>query len=294
MLTAPPTHAPQPPPGACWLLDAHVLLHRYHHAAGVEFHKGKQVHAVRGLARLVTKIREQHQPHAMALVFDSPSSSYSGRRDLLPSYKANRKPTPPELLEQIEMARAWMPERYGCDAIRVDDHEADDVIASLALSTRKAGYSVCLSTTDKDLYALISDDSPPIAVYNRATGKGCQGWRLYTEADVRDRFGVAPNRLLDWLALVGDDSDNVPGVPGVGEKTAAELLRQYGDLHTLLSVSSSVKQERVRLALREHGPVVKSIRKLLDPVVIPPDLLVRGIHAARPVLSSSPRAPAHP
>ena len=274
--------APQPAPGAMWLLDGNNLMHRYFHAAPVEMQDGRQVQAVRGLARLIQRIRAQYEPERIGVVFDDSRESYSGRRDLLPTYKITRTAIARDLSTQIELAYEWLPaKQYSCDTIRVEGFEADDVITTLALSTRTAGYSVYLVTSDKDMHALISDDHPRVAVYNRATGKGAEGWRLYEEADVLARFGVRPNRLLDMLALAGDAADNIPRVPGVGAKTAADLITQYGSLEVLLGVISTVKRDALRRALREHAAAIRLARRVLEPVSVPPDLIVKSIrHAA--------------
>lgn len=274
---------PQPQGGAVWLLDAHNLLHRYFHAMPVEWHAGRQVHAVRGLRGLLVRIREQHGPKAIGIVYDA---GHSGRGDLLPGYKLGRAPTPPELDLQIDLARTYLP-TYGCETIQVDGYEADDVIASLALSARAGGDRVYLVTSDKDLMSLVSDSDPEVAVYNRATGKKAEGWRLYQEADVLARLGVRPNRVLDLLTLVGDDADNIPGVPGVGPVIAAELLRVYGDLPTLLGAIGSVKRPAVKLALREHADQIRLARQVLEPVILTPAKIMESIRAQ----SSQPTPP---
>lgn len=281
--------APQPAGGAVWLMDAQNLLHRYHHAAPVRVNsRGQQVHAVQGLAHLATRIREQHEPKAIGVVFDA---GHSGREALLPEYKAGRAPPPAELVTQIEMAHEFLPAKgIGVSTIRVDGYEADDVIAEMTLRARAAGDRVYLVTSDKDLMALISDDTPEIAVFNRATGKGAEGWRLYQETDAEKRLGVRPNRILDLLALTGDDADNIPGVPGIGPKTAAELLKQYGALDVLLSVISTVARKLVREALREHAEQIRLARRVLEFVRVPPTAIMESIRHAptpRPALAPS-------
>jgi len=261
--------------GAMWMLDAHNLLHRYHHAAPVQLHGGRQVHAVRGLAALVTRLRRQYQPAGVAVVFDAGDS---GRGIILPGYKAGRSPTPPELLEQIEMARTYLP-RFGCDTIMAEGFEADDVIATLATSAMAAGHNVVIVTGDKDLHALIRDERPCCAVFNKIAGRD-QDWRFYEETAVVERFGVGPRQLLDLLALTGDDSDGIPGVPGVGRKTAAELIQSYGSLEQLIGLISTVKREGLRLKLREHVEAARFARRLLEPVTVPGHAMQAGLRPA--------------
>lgn len=265
----------RPHPSAVWLLDAHNLLHRYHHAGSVQLQGGRQVHAVRGLASLVTRLRREHRPSGVAAVFDA---GHSGRADILPEYKSGRSPTLPELVEQIGMAHTYLP-RFGCDTIRVDGYEADDVISTLAVAMRAAGTPVYVVTGDKDLHALISDAEPHCAVFNRPPGKGSD-WRLFDESSVLKRFGVAPFQLLDLLALTGDDSDGIRGVPGIGPKTAADLIKAYGSLDHLLGLISTIKRETLRLKLREHVETARLARRLLAPVAVPPDLIQAGLRAA--------------
>jgi DNA polymerase-1 len=264
-----------------WLLDAHNLLYRYHHAMPTEVHRGRQVHAVRGLARLVERLIAQHGPGWIAVVFDGRGDHYSGRRDLLPNYKAHREPAPAELVEQIDMAREWLPRRVDCSTVRVDDYEADDVIVTLALQARAAGHSVYLITSDKDMHALISDADPEVAVFNRAAGKGAEGWRLYQETDVLERFGVPPDRLLDFLALCGDDSDNIPGVPNVGPKRAAALIDRWGSVARLIEMVGAVEPRRLRETLRLHADQVLLARRVLEPVSVPLPLIHRSLHDYR-------------
>lgn len=294
--------AAQPRGGAAWLIDGNNLMHRYFHAAGVEYNAaGQAVHAVRGLTRLIRKIKAQHGPAVIVAVFDGTGPGadddrrYSGRREIYPLYKILRDPMPTDLAAQIELACAWLPDpRIGCDTVRVEGYEADDVLVTLALSLRGAGHSVYLVTSDKDLHASISDDAPRVAVYNRATGKGAQGWRLYEEADVHARFGVRPQQLLDMLALMGDEADNIPGVPGIGPKTAASLITQYGSLALLGDLISTVKRERLRPLLRAHVEQIRLARRLLEPIPVPLDLIHRSTrYVADPTRQarSSPTSP---
>jgi DNA polymerase-1 len=285
-----PESSTQPRPGAVWIFDAQNLLHRYHHATPVQVNgAGQQVHAVRGLAALVTRVREQHGPKCMAAVFDA---GHSGRAEILPEYKAGRSPPSLELTAQIEMACEHLPaKRIGLDTIRVEGFEADDVIAVLALSARAGGDRVYIVTGDKDLLALVSDEQPEIAVYNRVAGKSGEGWRLYREADVRAKFGVAPNRVHDLLALTGDDADGIPGVGGVGPKTAAELLTQYGNLETLLSVISTVRRASIREALRASVDQIRLARRVLEFTPVPPARILESINASPSHAAPAPRHP---
>jgi len=256
-------------PRTMFLLDAHNLLYRYYHAAPVQMHQGHNVNAVRGLRSLVTRLLS-YGPGAVTIVFDG-GGSCSGRKDLLPAYKAGRTDMPDDLRYQVELARDYMP-RFGASTVRVDGYEADDLIASLALPAREAGHRVYLLTSDKDMLSLVTDALPPIHVYTRIG----DGWRIVKEAGVQERLGVPPGKVLDMLALCGDKVDGIPGVPGVGDKTAAELILQYGSLKTLFDLLPTLKRQGLKDKLREHRAGIDLARRLLEPVSVPIDAIAQG------------------
>lgn len=256
-------------PRTMFLLDAHNLLYRYYHAAPVQMHQGHNVNAVRGLRSLVTRLLS-YGPGAVTIVFDG-GGSCSGRKDLLPAYKAGRTDMPDDLRYQVELARDYMP-RFGASTVRVDGYEADDLIASLALPAREAGHRVYLLTSDKDMLSLVTDALPTIHVYTRIG----DGWRIVKEAGVQERLGVPPGKVLDMLALCGDKVDGIPGVPGVGDKTAAELILQYGSLKTLFDLLPTLKRQGLKDKLREHRAGIDLARRLLEPVSVPIDAIAQG------------------
>ena len=256
-------------PRTMFLLDAHNLLYRYYHAAPVQMHQGHNVNAVRGLRSLVTRLLS-YGPGAVTIVFDG-GGSCSGRKDLLPAYKAGRTDMPDDLRYQVELARDYMP-RFGASTVRVDGYEADDLIASLALPAREAGHRVYLLTSDKDMLSLVTDALPPIHVYTRIG----DGWRIVKEAGVQECLGVPPGKVLDMLALCGDKVDGIPGVPGVGDKTAAELILQYGSLKTLFDLLPTLKRQGLKDKLREHRAGIDLARRLLEPVSVPIDAIAQG------------------
>lgn len=256
-------------PRTMFVLDAHNLLYRYYHAAPVQMHHGHNVNAVRGLRSLVTRLLS-YGPGAVTIVFDG-GGSCSGRKDLLPAYKAGRTEMPDDLRYQVELAREFMP-RYGASTVRVDGFEADDLIASLALPAREAGHRVYLLTSDKDMLSLVTDALPPIHVYTRIG----DGWRVVKEAEVQERLGVPPGKVLDMLALCGDKVDGIPGVPGVGDKTAADLILQYGSLKTLFDLLPTLKRQGLKDKLREHRAGIELARRLLEPVPVSIDAIAQG------------------
>ncbi|HEV3266624.1 MAG TPA: DNA polymerase I [Acidimicrobiales bacterium] len=187
---------------------------------------GIVTNAVHGFSSMLVNLVRDHEPSGLAVAFDLPGDTF--RDDVVDDYKAGRAETPNDLLPQFDMIRALL----GVLAIPVVDavgYEADDVIATLATEARDRGQTVIIVTGDRDSYQLVED--PFIRVlYNR---RGVSDYVLYDEAGIRERTGVTPEKYPLLASLRGDPSDNLPGVPGVGEKTAAKLVNEYGDLDSL-------------------------------------------------------------
>jgi DNA polymerase I len=243
------------------LIDAHNWLHRFHHAMPPQIHRGRNVAAVRALRDLAQRMMRQLRPSHVVAVFDAGDA---GRSRMFAGYKAGRSETPAELQYQIDVARDHLP-RFGTPTIRVDGYEADDVIASVAARLRVAGTAVHVVSGDKDLCALVVDADPSVTVH----AKRGEGWEQVHETDVRGRFGVPPCLVLDLLALAGDDSDGIPGLPGIGPKTGAELLNTYGDLEVLLRSAPLLSRERLRLLLQEHADAARLYRRVLEFAAVP-------------------------
>jgi len=204
--------------------------------------QGRPTNAVYIFVTMLRKLMNDHHPEFIAASFDLPGRTF--RDDLVSDYKANRAPMPDELAEQIPMVHA------ACEALCVpiltsDRYEADDVIGTLATKAVAAGFDVAIVTGDKDFFQLVHDG---IKVYNP---KEEGTW--YDAAGVKEKFGVAPEQVVDVLALMGDTIDNIKGVPGIGEKGARELIAQYGTLENLLAHGSDVKNKRYREGLLAHA-----------------------------------------
>jgi DNA polymerase-1 len=179
----------------------------------------------------------------------------SRRMELLPEYKAHRPPTPPELVQQLEIMNDLIP-LLGWPVIRQHDEEADDVAASLAVATAAIGGTARILSNDKDLLQVVG---PGIGVIRSSPRETL----LVGEAWVRERWGIRPDQIVDFLALQGDSADNIPGVPGVGEKTATELIRNYGSLDALEAGLDSVKSARIRESLRTHMGVARRNQQII-------------------------------
>jgi DNA polymerase-1 len=222
---------------------------------------GIVTNAVHGFTSMLHNLVRDHRPRGLAVAFDLPGGTF--RDDVVSDYKAGRSATPADLLPQFEMIRSLLG-KLAIPVIEAEGFEADDVLATLATEARDRGHDVMLVTGDRDAYQLVED--PHIRVlYNR---RGVSDYALYDEAGIVERTGVRPELYPILAALRGDPSDNLPGVPGVGEKTAAKLVNEYGDLDTLFAHLDALSPKlRENLALHED-------RVRLNAEVIP---LVRDV-----------------
>jgi DNA polymerase-1 len=254
-----------------YVLDALNFLFRAFHALPpLKTTKGEQTGAIYGLCQMLLKIEREERPTHLTCVFDAPGENFRNR--IYAEYKAHRPPMPPELAGQISMVRTVV-EAFGLTTLEVPGFEADDVIATLARIATAAGMEVVICSSDKDLTQLCSSEVSVLdTMKNRRIGP----------AEVKEKFGVGPERVGDVLALMGDSIDNVPGVDGIGPKTAADLINKYGTLENLLEHASEVKGKRgealcaarelVRtsrelVALRDDAPLPKTLAELhrVDP-----------------------------
>ena len=212
--------------------------------------RGEPTGAVRGVLSMLYKLLDDYEPERIAVVFDAPGKTF--RDDLYSDYKANRPPFPPDLKAQIEPILEAV-EAMGLAILRIDGVEADDVIGTLAEKASRAGLTTVISTSDKDMAQLV-DERTSLVNTMTDTEMGPEG--------VREKFGVAPDRIIDYLALVGDNVDNIPGVPKVGPKTAVKWLDNYGDLDTLIERADEVGGV-VGNRLRENLDVLPLYRTLV-------------------------------
>ncbi|MGE0450739.1 MAG: DNA polymerase I [Vicinamibacterales bacterium] len=213
---------------------------------------GIPTNAVYIFVTMLRKLLKEHAPAFIAASFDLPGRTF--RDDLAADYKANRKPMPDELAGQIPLVHRAC-EALGVPIITHERYEADDVIGTLATRAVAAGYGVVIVTGDKDFFQLVGDD---IRVFNpRDDGT----W--YDASGVKEKFGVAPEQVVDVLALMGDAIDNVKGVPGIGEKGARDLVATWGSLDALLEHAAEVPQKKYREALLAHAADAHSSRELL-------------------------------
>jgi DNA polymerase-1 len=207
------------------LLDGHSLAYRAFYALPTDLATpaGTITNAVYGFTSMLVKVLTDEQPDYLAVVFDAPGRTY--RHDLDGDYKGNRKETPDIFVPQMPLIREVV-EALHIPVLQVEGVEADDVMATLATRADDEGIDAILVTGDRDSYALVHDPHVKV-LYNR---RGVSDYALYDEAGILERTGVTPEQYLDYAALRGDPSDNLPGVPGIGEKTASKLVATYGNL----------------------------------------------------------------
>ncbi len=215
------------------------------------------------LLNLIEKALADKADDYLAVIFDAASTSF--RNAIYPEYKANREDPPDDLVPQFALVREAT-RALGLPCIELPDYEADDIIAAYAKAAAREGFKVTLVTSDKDMMQLIGDG---IAMHDPMKDKPIG------RAEVIEKFGVPPEKVIDVQALCGDSTDNVPGVPGIGVKTAAELISTYGDLETLLARASEIKQPKRRETLLANAENARLSKRLvtLDPNVPLPEPL---------------------
>jgi DNA polymerase-1 len=247
-----------PAPGApdvLYLVDLSGYLFRAYHALPpLSSTRGEPTHAVLGTVNMLQKVVGDRKPHMLAIAMDSRGPSF--RRELDARYKATRPAPPPDLSQQVarveEIARAW-----NAACFSVAGLEADDLIAAATARALSEGWRVVIVSSDKDMMQLVHDDDERVVLWDSMRD------RVFGPAEVREKFGVAPSQVRDFLALTGDTSDNIPGVPGVGPKTAADLLGQYGSLEGIYARLGEVTKPKLRESLREHEDDARVSQKLV-------------------------------
>ena len=253
-----------------YLIDGSGFIFRAFHALPpLTRSDGTPVNAVLGFSNMLWKIlRETDADHA-AVIFDTARLTF--RNEIYEPYKANRGETPEELIPQFPLVREAAA-AFNLASIELEGFEADDLIAAYADAARALGARVTIVSADKDLMQLVESDSVVMYDYfkNREIGPD----------EVHERFGVGPERVIDVQALAGDSTDNVPGVPGIGVKTAAQLINDYGDLDQLLERAEEIKQPKRRQNLIEHAEMARISRDLVTlrrdaPLPMPLEALAR-------------------
>lgn len=232
------------------LVDGSSYLFRAYHALPkLTSSRGEPTGAIHGVLNMITKLMGEEGTEHFAIVFDAPGKTF--RDDIYPKYKANRDAMPEDLRAQIDPLLDTIP-AMGLPLLRVEGVEADDVIGTLCRQAANAGMDVLVSTSDKDMAQLVNDK---VTLVNTMTGS------ILDRDGVKEKFDVYPEQIIDWLALVGDASDNIPGVPKVGAKTAAKWLNEYGTAENIIEKAGEIKG-KVGESLRDNIDQLKLSREL--------------------------------
>ena len=235
------------------LLDVFALVYRAYFALPpLTTSKGEPVNAVYGFERMLNRVLKEERPTHVAACFDA--GIPAERFEAVPTYKAHRPEMPSDLEVQFESVRRAL-DAYGIAMIEVEGEEADDCIATLSTRASKAGVKTTIVSGDLDLLQLV-DEWTTVVV----TRRGISEMTRYDVAAVRERFGLDPDQLPDYRGLKGDPSDNLPGVPGIGEKTATKLIAQFGTLDALLARTNEVTPKRIAGLLVQYGDQARRCR----------------------------------
>jgi len=236
------------------IIDGHAYAYRAFHAIrSLRSPAGQPTNAIYGFVKMLAKMRLAIEPTHLIVVWDGGLSAE--RVSVLPEYKAQRPPMPDDLKPQLDEIVGYL-RAAGVASFCRDGVEADDYIACLARRAAGAGMAVVIASSDKDFMQLVS---ARVGLLN----PGDKSEAVWTDEQVRARSGVEPSQVLDWLSLTGDSVDNIPGVPGVGAKTAAGLLKQFGSVAELYGRLDEVKSDKLRAALRGAADAVRRNRELI-------------------------------
>lgn len=244
-----------------FLIDGYSNIFRAYYAIRqLSNSKGESTNAIYGFLQMLRKLLRDEQPELLGVALDMPGETVRSER--FKEYKANRSPMPDDLRPQIPWIRKVI-EAYNIPILEQEKYEADDVLGTLARKASAAGYEVVLISADKDLMQLVDER---VSFFH--TGRG----KLYNPQLVEEDFGVPPAQVVDVLALKGDSVDNIPGVPGIGEKGACQLVREFGSVEELLDRADEVKRKSYREGLQRHRELAEMSKEL---ATIHTDLSIR-------------------
>lgn len=255
-----------------YLVDGSGFIFRAFHALPpLTRSDGTPVNAVLGFTNMLMKLLVDIHAHYLAVIFDAQRVTF--RNEIYPLYKAHRPPAPETLIPQFSIVREAC-QAFNVPALELPGYEADDIIATLAAQASARGMHTTIVSSDKDLMQLINDQVSMFdAMKNKSIGV----------EQVLEKFGVNPERVIDVQALMGDATDNVPGVPGIGPKTAAELIQQFGDLESLLAQAHTIKQPKRRDSLLAHASDARMSYQLVSlKSDVPLDANIDDLHVRTP------------
>ena len=242
-------------PRELFLIDGNSLVYRAFFALpeSIATSRGFPTNAIFGFASMLVKLLTEYGPKPTLVAWDA---GMSGRLETYEEYKAGRRERPDLLKEQWPHFHPLV-DAFGYTNVRVEGYEADDLIATVSREAREQGIDVMIVTGDRDLFQLVED-----GVRVMATGRGITDTKIYDHQAVVDRYGIPPALVPDFVGLKGDTSDNIPGVPGIGEKTATQLLQEYGDLEGVLANIDSISGAKRKENLTQHAEDARISKRL--------------------------------
>ena len=246
------------------LFDGNAIVHRAYHAFQTSrspvrltvSKTGEVVSAVYGFTQMLLKVLNELKPTHYAIAFDRKGPTF--RHQLFDQYKAHRPPAPPELISQIDRVKQ-MVEAFSIPIFELDGYEADDILGTLSHQASQQDVDTIIVTGDADTMQLVS---PHVKVLYPKPGRSFSDTTLYDESAVSNRYGVVPEQIADFKGLVGDPSDNIPGVPGVGEKTAVKLLQQFGTVENIYEHIDEVEPPKLQETMRQNEEAARQSKKL--------------------------------
>lgn len=254
MLPASFEKSARPDPRRLLLVDGHAYAYRAFYAIRkLNAPDGRPTNAIFGFLKMLERMKVLVEPTDLAVVWDGGLAQE--RITALPGYKAQRPPMPDALASQLGEIQRWLAAARIVSCLR-DGVEADDWIGTLAHRAEAAGWEVVIASSDKDFMQLVSGKV-------RLLNPGDKSERLWGRDEVVEKSGVEPCQIVDWLSLVGDSVDNIPGAPGVGALTAANLLKKFGSVSAIISELHQVTPERIRLALEASQEVLRRNQNLI-------------------------------
>ena len=246
-------------PETLMVIDGHSMAYRAYHALKEQMHRtsdDKPTGAVYGFMSILANLVRDHQPEYLAVAFDPPGKTF--RDEKVSTYKATRAVTPPDFIEQLGWLRELLAACQITD-LEIDGVEADDVLATCAARATENGIRTMVVSGDRDTFQLVED---PHVFVLYPSGRGMSDPMLMDEAEVMEKAGVPPSKYVDYAAMRGDTSDNLPGVPGVGEKTAAKLIDSYGDIEGILA-NTHEQNAKLKEALESNADLMYLNREMM-------------------------------
>jgi len=271
------------------LVDGHYYLYRSFFAIrGLKNSRGEPTNAIYGFIKALRKMLADLKPDRAAVIWDC--GLPARRTELQPAYKQNRTEMPDDLRPQEDWLQKNTP-LLGVACLEIQNTEADDLIAAYAVQARRAGAEVVVATNDKDILQLVGEG---ISIYSTVKNdlKDGESFALLDAAAVRGKWGVDPEHIADVLALTGDCSDNIPGVPGIGEKTAAALINQHGAISNILENPAAIANAKLREKITTHRELILANREMVrldDHLALPEPWESLEIHPRYPELIAALR-----